>query len=60
MKYTIEVKSSALKDLKKIHHQDVQAILRKIDQLQQGLTGDIKRLTNYTYEYRFDSTSETT
>ena len=55
MKYIIEFKSAAVKDLQKINTTDVKKILDKIELLEDGLRGDIKRLTNYTPEYRLRS-----
>ena len=55
MKYTIEFKSTAVKDLQKINNTDVKKLLNKIELLEDGLKGDIKRLTNYTPEYRLRS-----
>lgn len=55
MKYTIEFKSTAVKDLQKINSTDAKKLLNKIELLEDGLKGDIKRLTNYTPEYRLRS-----
>ena len=52
MKYLIEFKSTAVKDLERINHKDVIKIIEKIKKLEDGLQGDIKRLTNFTPEYR--------
>lgn len=52
MKYTIEFKSTAVKDLQKINSTNAKKLLNKIELLEDGLKGDIKRLTNYTPEYR--------
>ena len=52
MKYTIELTPKAYKDLKDIPKRDVGRIIDKIDELKNGLKGDVKRLTNYTPEYR--------
>ncbi len=51
-KYEIEFQSRALKDLKATPQQDVQRILGKIQKLENGMHGDIKKLTNFTPEYR--------
>jgi mRNA interferase RelE/StbE len=42
----------AIKDLKGLSTVDAQKIILKIRGLEQGLTGDIKKLTNFTPEYR--------
>ena len=55
MKYTIEFKSTAVKDLQKINSTDAKKLLNKIELLENGLKGDIKKLTNYTPEYRLRS-----
>ncbi len=48
----IEFKPRAEKDLSSLPKADQSRILQKIELLQHGLTGDIKRLTNFTPEYR--------
>ncbi len=50
--YLIEIRSRAYKDLKTVPRSDVVRILKKIRELENGLHGDIKRLTNFTPEYR--------
>jgi mRNA interferase RelE/StbE len=52
VKYSIEFKKIALKDLEKINKKDAIRILSKIKELEEDLKGDVKRLTNYTPEYR--------
>ncbi len=52
MQYQIEVKPQAIKDGKKIPKIQLQRIFDKIDALQDNLAGDVKRLTNFTPEYR--------
>jgi len=52
MKYFIEFKRTALKDIENINTKDSHRIMSKIKLLEGGLKGDIKRLTNYTPEYR--------
>ena len=48
----IEFKPRAEKDLSGRSAADQLRILQKIELLQHGLTGDIKRLTHFTPEYR--------
>lgn len=48
----LEFKPHAEKDLADLPKADQSRILQKIELLQNGLTGDIKRLTNFTPEYR--------
>ena len=52
LKNSIEFKSTALKDLEKIEHKYTLNILQKIKLLENGLKGDVKKLTNFTPEYR--------
>lgn len=52
MKYPIEFKPTALKDLKKLDKQEQKGIIEKIESLQNNLSGDVKHLTNFTPEYR--------
>jgi mRNA interferase RelE/StbE len=55
LEYIIEFKSTALKDLQKINSIDAKKLLAKILILKDGVKGDVKRLTNYTPEYRLRS-----
>lgn len=50
--YQIELKPRAIKDLKGIAKPEARKIIEKVMGLGQGLIGDIKRLTNFTPEYR--------
>lgn len=50
--FTVEFRPRALKDLRAIDPQNAKRILGKIDDLQHNLSGDVKRLTNFTPEYR--------
>ena len=50
--YEIEIKPKALKDLARLARADAKRILAKVDALREGPTGDTKRLTNFTPEYR--------
>ena len=52
MKYKVELKPKAIKDLKSIPKADGKRIVEKLQLLEDNLKGDIKRLTNYTPEYR--------
>jgi mRNA interferase RelE/StbE len=52
MKYFIEFKKRAVKDLKKINKKDSIKILNELKKTEDGLQGDIRRLTNYSPEYR--------
>ena len=48
----IELKPQAIKDLRALQKQDASRIVAKLSELEHGLTGDLKRLTNFTPEYR--------
>ncbi|MBX7060331.1 MAG: type II toxin-antitoxin system RelE/ParE family toxin [Pyrinomonadaceae bacterium] len=52
MKYAIEFKPRALKDLESIDKRDAQQILRKIRLLENDLFGDVKRLKNFDPKFR--------
>ena len=52
MNYQIYFKPRAVKDLKKLPPQDNRQIVKKIEAMQSDLAGDVKRLTNFTPEYR--------
>ena len=48
----VEFKPQAIKDFQSIHKKDAVRIARRLSELEGGLKGDIKRLTNFTPEYR--------
>ncbi len=52
MTYGIEFKPRAIKDLGSIAKPIGRRIIKKIEALGNDLAGDVKRLTNYTPEYR--------
>ncbi len=52
MKYEIEIRKRAQKDLAEIPKADAQRIADAVFAMENGLTGDIKRLSNYFPEYR--------
>jgi mRNA interferase RelE/StbE len=52
MKYTIEIRKRAEKDLSLIPKTDAQNIADAIFRLEDGLSGNIKKLTNFSPEYR--------
>ena len=52
MNYQIEFKPRAIKDLKSFSTSDNRRIVEKIELLENDLAGDVKRLTNFTPEYR--------
>lgn len=52
MKYKIEFKPHAAKDLRAIDVIDANRILAKVRAMENNLTGDVKRLTNFEPQYR--------
>ncbi len=52
MPFDIEFKPRAVKDLKALPTETKRRILGKIEELQNDLGGDVKRLTDHTPEYR--------
>jgi len=52
MRYKIEVKPRAIKDLESISKDEARRIVARLNLLRNDLGGDVKRLTNYTPEYR--------
>lgn len=52
MNYTVKLKPRAVKDLRRIQKQDASRIADALDRLTHELDGDVKRLTNFTPEYR--------
>ncbi len=52
MKYGIEFKPKAVKDLRSLPKQIQSKILEKIQLMENDLAGDVKKLTNFTPEYR--------
>lgn len=52
MTYEIEFKPRAIKDLQSLSQAVAQRIVEKIEAMRTDLVGDVKRLTNFTPEYR--------
>ena len=52
MRYRVELKPRAIKDLKTLNATDQIRLLRRIEDLENNLTGDVKRLTNFTPDFR--------
>lgn len=50
--YQVELMPRAIKDLRVLPRLDVIKIVDKIQTLETGLSGDIKKLTNFSPEYR--------
>ena len=52
MRYEVEFKPRALKDLRQVPAADAARILERIDRMRDGLAGDVKRLTKLARDYR--------
>lgn len=52
MNYTVALKPRAIKDLKHLQKQDASRIADALERLRSDLAGDVKKLTNFTPEYR--------
>jgi mRNA interferase RelE/StbE len=52
MIYTVNFKPKSLKDGRKIPRNDLESIFEKIEYMKTDLRGDVKKLTNFTPEYR--------
>lgn len=52
MKYAIQLKPRAVKDLKRLSKQEATRVADSLAQLSKGLSGDVKKLTNFTPEFR--------
>ncbi len=50
--YLVQLMPKAIKDLKALPKSDAKKVVEKIRSLEAGLNGDIKKLTNFTPEYR--------
>lgn len=52
MTYKVEFKPRAIKDLKAIAQDNRERVVARIEMLQNNLAGEVKKLTNFTPEYR--------
>ena len=52
MTYEIEFKPKSIKDGRKIPKPELENIVNKIELMKTDLHGDVKKLTNFTPEYR--------
>ena len=52
MEYEVEFKPKAIKDLDSLQPDIARRIVEKVTGLRNDLHGDVKRLTNFTPEYR--------
>jgi mRNA interferase RelE/StbE len=52
MKYSVQFKPQAVKDIEKLPSRVQTNIIKDIEVMSGDLSGDVKRLTNFTPEYR--------
>ena len=52
MRYEVALKPRAMKDLRRIPKNDAARIIDALHTLREDLTGDVRRLTDFTPEYR--------
>jgi len=52
VKYRIELKPKAIKDMRSLPKSDAARIANALEALSDNLSGDVKRLTNFSPEYR--------
>ncbi len=52
MKYKIEFKPCATKDLRSVNRNDAQRVLEKIRAMENDLAGNVKHLTDFEPQYR--------
>ncbi len=52
MKYDLRFKPRSLKDLKKLPANQQRRVIERTEEMSEDLAGDVKRLTDFTPEYR--------
>ena len=52
MRYEVELKPRAMKDLRRISKPDAARVVDALEKLEDDLAGDVKRLTAFAPEYR--------
>lgn len=52
MKYDIQFKPKAVRDIERLPSRNQARVLARIEEMSDDLKGDVKRLTNFTPEYR--------
>ena len=52
MKYEVQLKPRARKDLRKIAKNDAGRIIAAMEKMENDIAGDVKRLTDFSPEYR--------
>jgi mRNA interferase RelE/StbE len=50
--YSVKLKPRAIKDLQELPATEANKVVKILTKLEQGVFGDIKKLTNFTPEYR--------
>lgn len=55
MKYRVDLKPRAIKDLKNLPKEEASRIVDRLALLEDNMKGDVKRLTHVTQEYRMRS-----
>nr|VFK25975.1 MAG: mRNA interferase RelE/StbE [Candidatus Kentron sp. MB]VFK33769.1 MAG: mRNA interferase RelE/StbE [Candidatus Kentron sp. MB]VFK76373.1 MAG: mRNA interferase RelE/StbE [Candidatus Kentron sp. MB] len=52
MQYRVELKPKAIKDLRRLPKREATRMANAVTRLADNLAGDVKKLTNYSPEYR--------
>lgn len=52
MRYRIEILQTAQRDLRDLPLRDAERVLARVEQLAEGLAGDVKKLQGFTVGYR--------
>ena len=52
MNYYVKLKPKAVKDLRRLQSTEAERVLDALAKMQDDLAGNVKRLTNYSPEYR--------
>lgn len=52
MKYDVQFKPRAVKDIESLPARTQSKVIRDIEKMSDGLKGDVKKLTDFTPEYR--------
>ncbi len=58
MRYRLEIKEEARQQLRALPKEQRRNVGRRLDALQSDLSGDVKKLTAKTHEYRFRAVYE--
>ena len=52
MRYRVEILQTARRDLRDLPLRDAERVLARVEQLAEGLAGDVKKLQGFTVGYR--------